>query len=583
MRMSSSTFASSNDKILDAYEVRNPSSGWYDLEMWKRAFASQKNEYDYFINEIDGNIPTEITGTLFRAMPSLFERNGKSYGHYLDGDGYIARVTFSKGKAHFLSKFVRTEEYIAESEEDQVLYRSTFRTQREPKNILGLIDLNNAFDLKLKNQANTNVVYFGKTLLVLFEAAAPIELNPNSLDTIGYNNLGIGHLKQGMSVFVDAIYKFNKELHHKLFGSSFTAHPKIDVINNTLIGWSWRFPFTLSATLPLTHSLTPSLILRAQVDDKNVFKNNPLIEFYEFNEAFGLTKTPVKALLNYTQTAPHDFSFSQKYYLMIQNRIEGNTLPYILGTKTAAQCVNINHVLPMMLTVISRNNTEETAHVPLVPGFTIHSVNAFETGDTIELLTSAWDVDTVKRGEVTGGLLGAWEGVSPIFDKIPNTLLYHTVLNRSTKQLVSHKPAINMENVTIEHPHINPLFEGLPNRYVFCSLGSTESKSSPPIGYIKLDLHTGERQEWFAPLNTYCEELVIIPKKTNYKNEDDVWLVSTTFSGPKNRSNICIFDGKNVKDGPVARVWLKHPLAHSLHGTFVKELFEPVHFAVDQN
>ncbi len=261
MRMSSSTFASSNDKILDAYEVRNPSSGWYDLEMWKKAFASQKNEYDYFINEIDGNIPTEITGTLFRAMPSLFERNGKSYGHYLDGDGYVTRVTFSKGKAHFLSKFVQTEEYIAESEEDKVLYRSTFRTQREPKNILGLIDLNNAFDLKLKNQANTNVIYFGKTLLVLFEAAAPIELNPNNLDTIGYNNLGISHLKQGLPLFVDILYKVNKELHNKLFGSSFTAHPKMDLINKTLIGWSWRYFLTLSVTLPLIHSLTYSQFL----------------------------------------------------------------------------------------------------------------------------------------------------------------------------------------------------------------------------------------------------------------------------------------------------------------------------------
>jgi len=319
------------------------------------------------------------------------------------------------------------------------------------------------------------------------------------------------------------------------------------------------------------------------VDDKNPLKNNPLIEFYEFDEDFRLSKTPVKALLNYTQTAPHDFSISRNFYVMIQNRIEGNTLPYILGTKTAAQCVNINPSLPMMLTVISRDNTEETAHVPLAPGFTIHSVNAFETDGTIELLTSAWEVDAVQSGKITGGLLGAWEGVSPEFDKIPNTLLYHTILDKRTKKLISHKPAISMENVTVEHPHINPLFEGSPVRYIFSSLGSTESKSSPPIGYMKLDLLTGEMQEWFAPLSTYCEELVIIPKKSNYRNEDDVWLISSTFCAPKNKSNICIFDGRNIEDGPVARVWLRHPLPHSLHGTFVDELFEPVHFAVKGN
>ena len=57
-----------------------------------------------------------------------------------------------------------------------------------------------------------------------------------------------------------------------------------------------------------------------------------------------------------------------------------------------------------------------------------------------------------------------------------------------------------------------------------------------------------------------------------------VWLIATTFSATKNKSNVCIFDGRNIKDGPVARVWMKHPLPHSLHGTWVNELFEPVQF-----
>jgi all-trans-8'-apo-beta-carotenal 15,15'-oxygenase len=57
---------------------------------------------------------------------------GQDYGHYLDGDGYITRVSISNGKAHFKSSFVRTPEYLAESEEGSVLFRSTFRTQRPP-------------------------------------------------------------------------------------------------------------------------------------------------------------------------------------------------------------------------------------------------------------------------------------------------------------------------------------------------------------------------------------------------------------------------------------------------------------------
>lgn len=54
------------------------------------------------------------------AMPALFERGGKSYGHYLDGDGYVIKLTIQAGenngdkKVHFTSRFVETEEFLAE-------------------------------------------------------------------------------------------------------------------------------------------------------------------------------------------------------------------------------------------------------------------------------------------------------------------------------------------------------------------------------------------------------------------------------------------------------------------------------------
>ena len=84
---------------------------------------------------------------------------GQKYGHYLDGDGQVARVTFSSqhGKSpivHFKSKFVQTEEYLAESAVDKVLYRATFRTQRPTSSsqpFKETICFNNAFDMKVGN------------------------------------------------------------------------------------------------------------------------------------------------------------------------------------------------------------------------------------------------------------------------------------------------------------------------------------------------------------------------------------------------------------------------------------------------
>ena len=72
-------------------------------------------------------------------------------------------------------------------------------------------------------------------------------------------------------------------------------------------------------------------------------------------------------------------------------------------------------------TGLSSDLTKPSALVlPLTPGFTIHSVCAFEkhevVGDgktplhTLELYTTAWESSAVSSGKVKGGLLGSWEG-----------------------------------------------------------------------------------------------------------------------------------------------------------------------------
>lgn len=63
-----------NDKMAET--LRNPSSGTYDIKEWQKAFLSQPEEFNYIIDErsIDGEIPTDLYGSLFRNRPALFER-----------------------------------------------------------------------------------------------------------------------------------------------------------------------------------------------------------------------------------------------------------------------------------------------------------------------------------------------------------------------------------------------------------------------------------------------------------------------------------------------------------------------------
>ena len=78
-------------------------------------------------------------------------------------------------------------------------------------------------DTKFKNAANTNVIYWGNKLWAMWEGGYPHQLNPETLETIGLDDLE-GLLKK----------------------ETFSAHPRI--INDTFInfGVSGMNPQTLT-------------------------------------------------------------------------------------------------------------------------------------------------------------------------------------------------------------------------------------------------------------------------------------------------------------------------------------------------
>ena len=162
----------------------------FSREDWQRGYESLRTEQAYWIDEIEGEIPLELEGTLFRNGPGQLDINGQKYGHPFDGDGMICAIAFKDGKAHFCNQFVKTPEFLAEKKAGKILYRGVFGTQKTGG------WLSNIFDLKNKNVANTSVVYQGGKLLALWEAALPYSLNPKNLDTLGLENFG-GKLAAG--------------------------------------------------------------------------------------------------------------------------------------------------------------------------------------------------------------------------------------------------------------------------------------------------------------------------------------------------------------------------------------------------
>ena len=119
-----------------------------------------------------------------------------------------------------------------ETAENRVLHRNTFGTQ--PAGVA-----NNAFDLVLKNPANTNVQSWGGKCLALWEAALPSRIEPRTLAYAGAETFDGLLADGGMTVTSGVDPSIDRALG---LGVAFTAHPREDRVAGRFIGWSWAAP-----------------------------------------------------------------------------------------------------------------------------------------------------------------------------------------------------------------------------------------------------------------------------------------------------------------------------------------------------
>lgn len=143
----------------------------------RRGFDALNAEHDYWLDFTQGGLPPDFSGTLFRNGPGRNRIGGQKYGHWFDGDGMLSRVTFRDGRVHYANRYVRTPKYLAETEQQKIVYRG-FGTQR-PGGIFANMGRPPA------NAANTSVVYHAGKLLTLWEGGHPWEVNPSTLETVG--------------------------------------------------------------------------------------------------------------------------------------------------------------------------------------------------------------------------------------------------------------------------------------------------------------------------------------------------------------------------------------------------------------
>ena len=286
------------------------------------------HEYDYAIEDIEGQIPKDLRGTFFRNGPGRQKIGSTPYGHWFDGDGMLCSFRFHEGKAHFKNRYVRTPKYIEETAAQKILYRG-FGTQ-----IPGGIRKNL---LKMgANPANTSAIYHGNHLLALNEGGKPWKLEPESLETIGE-------------------FTYDGQLQPSMV---FSAHGKVHARTGDYINFG------------------------AGVSGFGLKGLKPCINMYRINSDGKLFKKSQIPL----ETFPfcHDYALSDRYAIFfLGSIIFGNMFPVILGVRTISDQIIFDDFLPMQAVVIDLDTQTEVKRFELDPGAIIHFGNAFELGDEI--------------------------------------------------------------------------------------------------------------------------------------------------------------------------------------------------------
>jgi all-trans-8'-apo-beta-carotenal 15,15'-oxygenase len=503
----------------------SPNARGYDRADWASAFRNVGQELSHVpLQASKGTIPAELKGTLYRNGPGRLERGGQWVHHPFDGDGMITALRFEAGGVSLSNRFVRTEGWLAEEKAGKPLYRGVFGTQK-PGGLLA-----NAFDLRLKNIANTHVVKLGDQLLALWEASSPHALDPDSLETKGISLLD-GVLKPG---------------------EAFSAHPRFDPGHH---GEERMVTFGVRSG--------PRSTIRLMEFATSGPRAGQLLS--ERSDSFGGF-----AFL-------HDFAITPNWAVFLQNAIAFNPLPFVLGQKGAAQCLASKPGGQAQFWLIPRDGGAYAGQPPrIVPapeGFVFHHLNAWELNEAGpdgfggEVEGPALVVESIFYADFPS--IGPDTDFRTIdFDLIPEGLLERCTIDLNSGTLRTER----LSERCCEFAMVNPRREGLFSRYGWMAVAERETGNDPLQAIKKLDLISGERKVWSAAPRGFVSEPVMVPRPIPVGGaepaEDDGWVLCMVWNGARCGSDLVILDAASLEELAVVELPLAIP--YGLHGSFVE-------------
>ena len=144
-------------------------------------FQTAESEFSDVRLEVDGEIPSWLSGTLIRNGPGKFEAGDTRVTHWFDGLAMLRRYAFDDGTVRYSNRFLRSEAYA-----DAVDGELTGQFGTDTRGWRRIFDtLSSAGLPEPTDNANVHVARVGDEFVALTEAPRRVAFDPETLETRG--------------------------------------------------------------------------------------------------------------------------------------------------------------------------------------------------------------------------------------------------------------------------------------------------------------------------------------------------------------------------------------------------------------
>ncbi|MGD1920940.1 MAG: carotenoid oxygenase family protein, partial [Pleurocapsa sp.] len=280
---------------------------------WAKAIAIPAKEFDSTpLSIISGEIPTSLRGTLYRNGPARLSRGEQRVGHWFDGDGAILGIHFRDDGATGIYRYVKTQGYLDEQEQDAFIYPNYGMTAKGA--------FWNNWLKPVKNAANTSVLALPDRLLALWEGGKPHSLDLDTLTTSGIDDL---------ASLTD--------------NHPFSAHPKGDGVTGDIFNYG----------------ISPGA--------------NTILNLYRCDRTGKVRHHNSHTLSGLPMI--HDFCLAGEYMLFLVSPVRANLAPIVLGQKSYSDAMEWKPELGTEILIFDRNSLSLVSRSHTDPCFQWHFAN----------------------------------------------------------------------------------------------------------------------------------------------------------------------------------------------------------------